>query len=172
MSHVPRFFATLHRQLRIALLPALSLVAMQAPVHAQTMPSAVAQAPAASPASSTDDTLYQALGGTAGIQKLMEAFVRDLVADPRTSPFFKPLDLDHLRAQLSDQVCQVSGGPCLYQGTPMKKAHAGVDITRRDFNALVEVLQHSMDEAQIPFRTQNALLARLAPMHRDIVNAP
>jgi hemoglobin len=34
----------------------------------------------------------------------------------------------------------------------------------------VEVLQASMDAQHLPFATQNRLLARLAPMHREIVN--
>jgi hemoglobin len=47
-----------------------------------------------------------------------------------------------------------------------------MDITRGDFNALVEVLQDTMDAQGIEFREQNRLLARLAPMHRDIINTP
>jgi hemoglobin len=43
-------------------------------------------------------------------------------------------------------------------------------VTRSHFNALVEVLQVSMDARGIPFRHQNQLLALLAPMHRDVVN--
>ena len=39
-------------------------------------------------------------------------------------------------------------------------------------NALVEVLQDTMDAQGIPFRDQNRLLARLAPMHREIINTP
>jgi hemoglobin len=39
-----------------------------------------------------------------------------------------------------------------------------------DFNALVEDLQLAMDDSEIPFATQNRLLAILAPMERDIVN--
>jgi hemoglobin len=35
---------------------------------------------------------------------------------------------------------------------------------------LVEVLQQAMDAQGIAFGVQNRLLARLAPMHRDIVN--
>jgi hemoglobin len=54
----------------------------------------------------------------------------------------------------------------------MKRAHSGMDITKSDFNALVEVLQLTMDAQDIPFRVQNQLLALLAPMHRDIVNTP
>jgi hemoglobin len=36
----------------------------------------------------------------------------------------------------------------------------------------VEVLQDTMDAQGIPFRDQNRLLARLAPMHREIINTP
>jgi hemoglobin len=70
------------------------------------------------------------------------------------------------------QFCQVSGGPCKLAKPDMKKLHSGVDIAMADFNALVEVLQQSMDAQGIPFGVQNRLLARLAPMHRDIVNVP
>jgi hemoglobin len=44
-----------------------------------------------------------------------------------------------------------------------------MDITKGNFNALVEVLQTSMDAKKIPFSAQNRLLAQLAPMHRDII---
>ena len=51
----------------------------------------------------------------------------------------------------------------------MKSAHADLEIGKRDFNALVEVLQQAMDARSIPFTAQNQLLAQLAFMHRDIV---
>jgi hemoglobin len=51
----------------------------------------------------------------------------------------------------------------------MDKVHRDLDIGKEHFNALVEVLQHSMDAKGIAFRAQNAMLARLAPMHRDII---
>lgn len=118
------------------------------------------------------DTLYERLGGTPGIVRLMDDFVPRLLADARMQPFFKETDLVHLKKQLVDQFCQVSGGPCRLQGPDMKTAHAQMDISKRDFNALVEVLQQSMDAQGIAFSTQNRLLALLAPMHRDIVNTP
>ena len=70
------------------------------------------------------------------------------------------------------QLCEQSGGPCVYKGVPMKEAHESMEIGRREFNALVEVLQQSMDARGIPFAAQNAMLARLAPMHRDMINKP
>ena len=119
----------------------------------------------------SDDALYRQLGGQPGLVKLMDDFMDRLLADPRMNPFFKDADHKHVKAQLVAQFCEVSGGPCKLKGPDMKRAHEGFDITRGHFNALVEVLQQSMDAQGIPFSTQNRLLAQLAPMHRDIVNA-
>jgi hemoglobin len=119
-----------------------------------------------------DDGLYQALGGRSGLAKLMDRFMEQLLADARMRPFFKDADQKHVKEQLVLQLCELSGGPCRRDGPDMKQAHDGMDVTRADFNALVEVLQDTMDAQGIPFRAQNRLLARLAPMHREIVNAP
>lgn len=117
-----------------------------------------------------DDTLYRQLGGQAGLVRLMDDFMARLLADARMQPFFKDADQTHVKAQLVAQFCELSGGPCTLKGPDMKRAHDGMDIDRAAFNALVEVLQQSMDAQGIAFGTQNRLLAKLAPMHRDIVN--
>lgn len=114
-------------------------------------------------------SLYRELGERAGITALMDDFVPRLKADPRLAHFFEKTNLPELARQLSDQVCSVAGGPCPYRGADMKAAHADFDIRVADFNALVEVLQASMTQRGIPFAAQNRLLARLAPMHRDVV---
>ncbi len=119
-----------------------------------------------------DDSLYQQLGGQPGLTTLMDDFMTRLLADKRMNAFFKDVDHKHVKAQLVAQFCEVSGGPCKLKGPDMQKAHAGMDITKGDFNALVEVLQDSMSAQGIAFSTQNKLLARLAPMHRDIINTP
>lgn len=108
-------------------------------------------------------------GGEAGLTALMETFMTDLVADPRTKPFFANSDQVRVKRQLTEQFCVILGGSCTYTGRDMRSSHAGQNIDRNDFNALVEVLQGSMDKHGIPFRAQNKLLAKLAPMHREVV---
>ena len=125
-----------------------------------------AQAQSTAPA---DDSVYQAFGGEPGLTKLMDDFVNRLKVDPRIGSFFKDANVPNLKAQLTAQLCVVSGGPCKYSGADMKSAHADMGIDKSNFNALVEVLQVSMDAQGIPFRAQNQMLARLAPMHRDII---
>jgi hemoglobin len=133
-----------------------------------------AATPAPSPASAYPmvpaEGLYQAFGEQTGIRALMDDFVVRLKADPRIGDQFKDTKGDNLAKQLTDQVCQLAGGPCIYKGPDMKEAHANMDVTRSHFNALVEVLQATMNARGIPFTRQNQLLALLAPMHRDVVN--
>jgi hemoglobin len=136
----------------------LLLIAALAAVKA----AAQTQAPA-------DDSLYRAWGGTAGIRAVVEDFVLRLEADARIGHRFKPDGRRHLTTMLTQQLCREAGGPCKYEGEPMGPSHAGMDITRADFNALVEVLQQSMQAKGIPFAAQNRMLARLAPMHREII---
>lgn len=115
------------------------------------------------------DQLYRAFGEKAGLVSLMDVFMTRLLDDPRTGPHFKPANQQHVKEQLVEQFCALSGGPCVYQGADMKTAHAELDIRKSDFHALVEVLQHSMDARGIAFARQNQMLALLAPMHRDTI---
>ena len=134
-----------------------------APAFAQ-----IAAAPSANPATAPAG-LYQALGEKPGITRLMDDFVNRLVQDPRIGGHFKEVKPSALKESLTDQICQLSGGPCQYEGADMKSAHADMDINKGHFNALVEVLQSAMDAQGIPFAQQNRLLALLAPMHRDVI---
>ena len=132
-------------------------------------PTAWAQSSSAD-ARPVNDALYQSLGGQSGLNRLIDDFMLRLLADPRMNPFFKDVDQAHVKAQLVAQFCEVTGGPCKLKGPDMKKVHSGFDINKANFNALVEVLQQSMDAQGIAFSAQNRLLAQLAPMHRDIIN--
>ena len=116
-----------------------------------------------------DPALYRTFGEQPGLVKLVDDFMLRLLADPRTGPHFKEANKERIKEQLVDQFCQVTGGPCVYKGADMKSAHADLEIGKRDFNALVEVLQQAMDARSIPFTAQNQLLAQLAFMHRDII---
>ncbi len=113
--------------------------------------------------------LYDDLGGLDNITRFTNRLVDLTFEDPRTAHQFKQTKKDRLARLLVDQICEASGGPCKYKGVNMKKSHIKLGITEAEFNALVEQLQQAMDEADVPFHTQNRLLAILAPMKRDIV---
>jgi hemoglobin len=128
--------------------------------------------PMSASTAAVDDALYREFGGQPGLVALVDDLMPRLLTDPRMNPFFKDTEQKPFKEALVTQFCEVSGGPCRRTGADMSKAHAGFDIRKSDFNALVEVLQTSMDAQGIAFAAQNRLLAKLAPMHRDIVNVP
>jgi hemoglobin len=112
--------------------------------------------------------VFKQFGEEAGLVKLMDIFMEKLLADPRMRPFFENTDQARVKKHLVEQFCVILGGPCAYSGRDMKSSHATLGIDRSNFNALVEDLQWAMNKQGIPFRAQNKLLAKLAPMHRDI----
>jgi len=127
-------------------------------------------APAASAAPAVDDSLYRALGGKPQIDALTTALVGRLKSDPRVGPYFKNINAHYLAGQLADQFCQLSGGPCVLDSAGMKNVHEDLGVHKAEFNRVVEILQQTMEDRGIAFTTQNRLLAKLAPLHRDIIS--
>lgn len=123
----------------------------------------------APPPARAEATLYDALGGRAGIARIVDEMVALSFADERVKDDFDNIDPDRLKARIADLICQLAGGPCQYRGRPMGPAHRGLHLTRAKFNAVAEDLQTAMERVGIPYRTQNRLMALLAPMQRDIV---
>lgn len=113
--------------------------------------------------------LYQALGKKEGIDRIVAHTLDLSFTDERTKKQFAHSKKERLVQLISDQICELVGGPCTYKGLNMKKGHIKLGITLREFNALVEHLQDAMDTEKVPYRMQNKLLALLAPMKRDIV---
>jgi hemoglobin len=159
-----------YRSTRTALCAALCL-ALAGPLAAQTTaaPAAATPRPQLVPVFAPDAALLAAFGGVPGITRLTADFADRLRADARIGHYFEKTKLPLFKQQLADQFCQVLAGPCVYDGDTMKAAHADLKINRADSLALVEVLQTAMDQQGIAFTAQNQLLARLAPMTREII---
>lgn len=121
------------------------------------------------PVIATDDSLFRDFGGREGLVLLMDDFMVNLLADPRTKPFFEASDQARVKGHLVEQFCVILNGGCTYSGRDMKTTHESMGVNQASFYGLVEALQKSMSKRNIPFRTQNKLLAALAPQHRDIV---
>ncbi len=115
--------------------------------------------------------LYDRLGGRPAITAVVDAFVANVAADTRINRFFANTDIPTLKMHLVNQIGEATGGPEKYTGRDMKTAHAGLMITKADFDALVEDLVKALDQFKVPEREKNELLGLLGPMEKDIVTA-
>ena len=150
--------------------PADAMAPVDAAAPTEAMEPATDSTPAKNPAPADPGLLpvYKDFGELPGLTALMDDFMVLLLADPRMRPFFENADQAAIKKHLVEQFCVILGGPCTYTGRNMKASHAGLEINRNNFNALVEDLQVAMNKHGIPFRSQNKLLAKLAPMHHEI----
>lgn len=114
-------------------------------------------------------TLYARLGGEPGVEHVAATLIDRVVADPRTSRSFKDSNLALVKKHLAQQLCQLSGGGCAYEGDTMRDVHAGHAITEAELYAMVEILEDILRERGVALGDRNALLAKLAPMKQDIV---
>ena len=146
-----------------ALLAASTLLVVQ-----PTMAEVYAQNPNLGNTPMQGNETFQAFGGKEGLVKIMDDFMIGLVADPRTKPFFDNDKQTFIKAMLVEQMCELMNGGCKYLGRDMKASHANMKVNREGFNALVEQFQFAMDKHHVPFSAQNKLLAKLAPMYREI----
>jgi hemoglobin len=137
---------------------------------AEPAPNSNRQSAAMNPAPADPRLLpvYKQFGELPGLTALMDDFMVQLLADKRTRPFFEQADQAMIKKHLTEQFCVILGGPCTYTGRDMKTVHAELGIHRSEFNALVEDLQIAMNKRHVPYHAQNKLLAKLAPLHRDI----
>ena len=117
-------------------------------------------------------SLYQRLGGREGIRGVVDEFVAVVVADDRIKGRFTglaPAAVEKLKTNLSDQICEATGGPCSYLGRDMKTTHKGMSISDTEWNATVEDLAKAMEKRNVAPEDQKALLGLLGPMKADIV---
>jgi hemoglobin len=114
-------------------------------------------------------SLYERLGGTGAITAVVDAFVGRCADDARINGKFARTDILRLKANLVDQVCAASGGPCTYTGRDMRTTHDGMKVTGGEFDALVEDLVATLDGFGVGESEKSELVAALAPLRADIV---
>jgi len=112
--------------------------------------------------------LYNQLGEMEGITKIVDSLLHEISTDAKVLPLFSNTNIKRFRSKLSEQICDISGGPCEYSGDTMEETHRNLNITRNQFNSLVEDLIRAMEKNSISVPAQNELLKRLAKMYPDI----
>lgn len=135
----------------------------------------VAFAVAAPAAAQQAPTLYKRLGGYDAVAAVSDDFLGRLAADPNFTRFFAGHGTDSmkkLRQLVVDQLCAVTGGPCVYIGRDMKTTHAGLGITEKDWDTSVKYLVATLDKFSVPAKEKDEVLGAVSSLKKDIVEKP
>jgi hemoglobin len=114
-------------------------------------------------------SLYDRLGGGDTINALTESWVGRVGGDDRANGKFVRTDIARLKKEVADQLCEVTGGPCVYTGRSMRDTHAGMKTTAGEFDVVMQHLGAALGELNVPKTEQDELAELLWPMRDDIV---
>lgn len=115
-----------------------------------------------------NDSLFERIGGLPVLTKIVDEFIDEVVSSPRTKRSFDGIRVKTLKATVVAQLCNLTGGGCIYEGETMLKAHRDAKISEAEFDAFVDIFRTTLTK-YLPTREKNELLKILAPMKHDIV---
>src|SRR5882757_11109883 len=150
------------------------------PAHTETVSDAGSDADAAPP---PPKSLYERLGKTEGLTKIVDALAKNLQADAKFKTRFAPTakdakKLEKVKKDLVDQLCVESGGPeagadCKYEGRFMKEVLGPkTKIKEEEWNAILGDLKIALEENKVGDTEQGDLAAALGKFREDVVVAP
>ena len=117
----------------------------------------------------TRTTLYERLGGQAGIATLIDRFYDKVVGDPELAAFFESAPVERIRAMQKEFFAAALEGPQSYSGLTLTRAHADLGIKSRHFARYVNVLLETLREIGVKPRDIDAVVGRIATYADDIL---
>lgn len=147
----------------------IALFAMPLALATSFAPLATAQQSAAQP------PLYERLGGLKGITVVVDDFIDRLVANktlnknPAINAGRKSSPPPYLKYQVTQLVCETSGGPCKYAGKPMKDSHTHLNISEKEWDVMAKEFKTSLDKFKVPKAEQQELFDIVGKTKLDIV---
>jgi hemoglobin len=144
----------------------LSLVVLMSVLAAD----AVAQDAASKPKS-----LYHRLGGYDMIAMIVDDFGPKLGKDPKIAPLVAGLSAEHRmrnRQLIVDQICQLTGGPCIYFGRSLLSSLQGLGITEEHFKQAGALMLETLDKFKIGEPERSELMGVIGKLAPDIVEKP
>ncbi|HEY2930260.1 MAG TPA: group 1 truncated hemoglobin [Acidobacteriota bacterium] len=123
------------------------------------------------------DTLYDRLGGDVGISLLVQDFLDRFIKDPRLeNPQVKKRhEAAHYPALKEHWIrffTKATGGPDRYEGRSLRLAHAGLGITGKEFEIMIQILAESLAQSNIPKDAQQDLLRLIRSYRSEVVEKP
>lgn len=116
-----------------------------------------------------NSTLYERLGGMDIIRKIVSDTIDRTAADPRTKPIFEGIKLAPVKESVANHLCEISGGPCIYEGAAMDKAHSGLQISSAQFDLMDDYLGEALTKHGVREADKAALARLLQPLKPDII---
>jgi hemoglobin len=107
-------------------------------------------------------TLYDRVGGQAGVTRLIGSFYQRLLADAQLSPFFATIPMEKLQRMQVEFFTAALGGPLQYSGRPLAHVHHGRGITKTHLRRFTEHLLATLESIPLSQQDIQSIYNRIA----------
>jgi hemoglobin len=107
-------------------------------------------------------SLYDRVGGEAGIEALVGDFYHRVMNDAELAPFFAHVPMEKLMAMQKEFFSEALGGPLFYTGKPLREVHAGRAIQRSHLRLFLGHLLDTVSSLDLDPAEIHAIHSRIA----------
>ncbi|WP_409525176.1 truncated hemoglobin [Nitrincola sp. MINF-07-Sa-05] len=120
-----------------------------------------------------NETLFDRLGGHAGIDRLCDRIVDLHLQNEVAGPRYQALDnkaLDHAREKVKEFLAAGTGGPVEYTGRSMLETHTGMNVSAAEYVAVVDDILQAMNEMEYPRSVCDEILGIAYSLKEEIIH--
>ncbi|WP_433206487.1 group I truncated hemoglobin [Nocardia sp. CA-107356] len=117
----------------------------------------------------TEQSIYEQIGGTPAITLVVSHFYKLVLADDALKDKFDSVDLERLKKRQVEFFAAVLGGPDPYTGASMKNVHQHLGVTTEQFGLVAGHLTAALLAAGVSQATTGEIICGIGQLADDIV---
>ena len=120
-----------------------------------------------------DQTLFEQIGGEKTVEKATYILYANILQDKRIKGFFENVDIEKQRRKMSAFLTYITGGPSLYIGKTMRKAHKSVvgnGLNDEHVDAMMECVSTTLHALDIDDDRINTVIDVIEEHRDDVLN--
>ena len=115
-------------------------------------------------------TIFETLGGKETFKAAVDEFYNRILADDRINHYFSHTDMSSQRKHMTAFMVTAFGGPKEYKGRSMSEAHAGMNLTKDDFEAVAGHLVGTLNHFEVPQPVIDDMVATVAGLAPEVLH--
>ena len=114
--------------------------------------------------------LYDKYGGFETFSTVVSNFYQKILDSEELAPYFDNVNMERLMSHQTNFISTALGGPDNYTGIDLKRVHAPYKITIPHFQEVAELLEESLDEANVEQKDITTIITLIASLMDRIVS--
>jgi hemoglobin len=120
-----------------------------------------------------NQTLFEKIGGKDTVEKAEKILYVNILRDDRLKRFFEDTDMQKQERMMSSFLTNVLGGPSLYTGKNMRRAHAESvknGLSDEHVNAMMECVSATLHELKVKPDIISEVISTVEKYRDDVLN--